>query len=120
MIHPINGSLAAPIAGTAARVLPESASTDAQPARLPVEAPESAGKQGGDMPQGGGRDRGNEQLQAWSAGMRCSMAEEAQGVVVSSVDSGTGEGLRTVPADAVLQIARMIVQFQGSGVNTRV
>ena len=120
MIHPINGSLAAPIAGTAARVLPESASTDAQPARLPVEAPESAGKQGGARPQGDALDRANEQLQAWSTGMRFSMDEEAQRLVVSIVDSGTGEVLRAVPSDAVLQIARMIVQFQGSGVNTRV
>src|SRR5690606_15386197 len=61
----------------------------------------------------------NHSLEAWSTGMRFEMDEDAQRLVVSIIDSTTGEVLRTVPSDAVLRVARMIVQLQGSGVDTR-
>jgi flagellar protein FlaG len=47
------------------------------------------------------------------------MDEDAQRLVVSIVDNETGEVLRKVPSDAVLQVAKMIVQMQGGGVNTK-
>jgi flagellar protein FlaG len=39
--------------------------------------------------------------------------------VVSIVDSSTGKVLRTIPSEAVLQVAKMIAKFQGSGVDTQ-
>lgn len=61
----------------------------------------------------------NSNLQAWSTGMRFEMDEDAQRLVVSIVDNETGEVLRTVPSDAVLRVAKMIVQLQGSGIDAR-
>lgn len=61
----------------------------------------------------------NESMQAWATGMRFDIDDDAQRVVVSIVDSATGEVLRTVPSDAVIRIAKMIVQLQGSAVDTR-
>ncbi|HLR78925.1 MAG TPA: flagellar protein FlaG [Burkholderiaceae bacterium] len=61
----------------------------------------------------------NESMQAWATGMRFDVDEEAQRIVVSIVDSSTGEVLRTVPSEAVLRVAKMIVQLQGSSIDTR-
>lgn len=62
----------------------------------------------------------NSNLQAWSTGLRFNVDEDTQRVVISIVDSSTGEVLRTVPSDAVLRVAKMIVQLQGSLVDTKV
>ncbi len=62
----------------------------------------------------------NQSLEAWATGMRFEMDDDAQRLVVSIVDNNTGEVLRTVPSDAVIQIAKMIVQLQGNAVNVRV
>lgn len=61
----------------------------------------------------------NNNLQAWSTGMRFDVDEDAQRVVISIVDGSTGEVLRTVPSDAVLRVAKMIVQLQGTLVDTK-
>ncbi|WP_341667010.1 flagellar protein FlaG [Alcaligenes sp. SDU_A2] len=61
----------------------------------------------------------NDSLQAWSTGIRFDMDDEAQRLVVSIVDNSTGEVLRTVPSDAVIQIAKMIVQLQGNTVSVK-
>ena len=61
----------------------------------------------------------NSEMQAWSTGMRFEVDDDAQRVVISIIDSATGEVLRTVPSDAVVRIAKMIVQFQGNTVDTR-
>ena len=61
----------------------------------------------------------NATLQAWSTGMRFDIDPDAGRVVVSIVDSISGEVLRTVPSDAVIKIAKMIVQLQGQSVSTR-
>ncbi|WP_194273448.1 flagellar protein FlaG [Alcaligenes faecalis] len=65
-------------------------------------------------------DQINNSLQAWSTGIRFNMDDEAQRLVVSIVDNKTGEVLRTVPSDAVIQIAKMIVQLQGNAVSVKV
>lgn len=61
----------------------------------------------------------NDSMQAWSTGMRFDIDEEAERVVVSIIDTESGETLRTVPTEAVLRIAKMIVQLQGGGVDTQ-
>ncbi|AYR22290.1 flagellar protein FlaG [Alcaligenes faecalis] len=65
-------------------------------------------------------DQINNSLQAWSTGIRFNMDDEAQRLVVSIVDNTTGEVLRTVPSDAVIQIAKMIIQLQGNAVSVKV
>lgn len=60
----------------------------------------------------------NNTLKAWSTGMRFDIDPDAQRVVVSIVDSVSGEVLRTVPSDAVIKIAKMIVQLQGQSIST--
>ncbi|MBV6273196.1 flagellar protein FlaG [Alcaligenaceae bacterium CGII-47] len=61
----------------------------------------------------------NNNLKAWSTDMRFDIDEDAQRVVISIVDSSTGKVLRTVPSDAVLRVAKMIVQLQGTLVDTK-
>ncbi|HRO20873.1 MAG TPA: flagellar protein FlaG [Alcaligenes phenolicus] len=61
----------------------------------------------------------NASMEAWATGMRFDMDEDAQRLVVSIIDSNTGEVLRTVPSEAVIQVARMIVQLQGTMINTQ-
>ena len=61
----------------------------------------------------------NNNMKAWATGMRFDVDPEAERVVVSIIDSATGETLRTVPSDAVIRVAKMIVQLQGKVVNTR-
>lgn len=60
----------------------------------------------------------NEALAAWATGMKFDLDDEAQRLVVSIVDTSTGDTIRTIPSEAVLKVARMIVQLQGSGVDT--
>jgi flagellar protein FlaG len=62
----------------------------------------------------------NESLRSWRTGMRFEMDDEAQRLVVSIIDAESGEVIRKVPSEAVLKVARAIVQMQGGGVDTRV
>lgn len=64
-------------------------------------------------------DNINQGMQAWSTGMRFDIDQEAQRLVVSIVDSNSGEVLRTVPNEAVIRIAKMIVQLQGQYIDTQ-
>jgi len=61
----------------------------------------------------------NQSMQAWATGMRFDIDDDAQRIVVSIIDSNSGEVLRTVPSEAVLRVAKMIVQLQGKVVDTR-
>jgi flagellar protein FlaG len=61
----------------------------------------------------------NNNLKAWSTGMRFDLDADAQRIVVSIVDSDTGEVLRTVPSDAVIRVAKMIVQLQEKSIDTQ-
>lgn len=61
----------------------------------------------------------NSNMEAWSTGMRFDMDDEAQRLVVSIIDSKTGDVIRTVPSDAVIRVAKMIVQLQGRMVDTQ-
>lgn len=61
----------------------------------------------------------NKSMKAWSTGLQFDIDPELQRVVVSVIDSATGEVLRTVPSDAVMRVARTIAQLQGMAVNTK-
>lgn len=65
-------------------------------------------------------DMVNDSMRAWATGMRFDVDPEAQRVVVSIIDNETGDVLRTVPSDAVIRVAKMIVQLQGASIDTKV
>lgn len=61
----------------------------------------------------------NDKMRPWSTGIRFEMDPDLDRLVVSIVDSDSGEVLRTIPSEALLQVARMITTFQGQGVDTQ-
>ncbi|WP_323017915.1 flagellar protein FlaG [Castellaniella sp.] len=61
----------------------------------------------------------NGNLQAWSTGVRFDMDKDTQKLVISIVDSASGDVIKTIPSEAMLRIAKMIAQLQGSGVDTK-
>src|SRR3546814_5080797 len=58
----------------------------------------------------------NQQLRAWKTQLQFEIDPDVHQVVVSIVDSETGDKIRTIPSEALLRIARMIVQMQGNAV----
>lgn len=61
----------------------------------------------------------NQNMRAWATGVRFDIDPDTQRLVVSLVDNESGEVIRTVPSEAVLQISKMIAEFQGNGINTK-
>lgn len=61
----------------------------------------------------------NAAMQAWSTGMRFEIDEDTQQLVVSIIDSESGEVLRQIPSEEVLHVAKMISQFQGKLLNVK-
>ena len=61
----------------------------------------------------------NSAMQAWSTGMRFEIDEDTQQLVVSIIDTKSGEVLRQIPSDEVLHVAKMITQFQGNIVSVK-
>lgn len=61
----------------------------------------------------------NKNLEAWSTGLKFEIDDELGRVVVSIIDAESGDVVRKVPSDTVLQVAKMIVQMQGSSINTQ-
>ncbi|MDQ8033142.1 flagellar protein [Bordetella genomosp. 1] len=60
----------------------------------------------------------NNQLRAWSTELQFEIDPDVHAVVVSVLDSESGEVLRTIPSETVLRIAKMIVKMQGNAVQT--
>ncbi|OZI75617.1 MULTISPECIES: flagellar protein FlaG [Bordetella] len=60
----------------------------------------------------------NQQLRAWSTQLQFEIDPNVHQVVVSIIDSETGDTIRTIPSETLLRIARMIVQMQGHAVQT--
>ncbi|HEU0230966.1 MAG TPA: flagellar protein FlaG [Burkholderiaceae bacterium] len=61
----------------------------------------------------------NSSLEAWSTGMRFDIDPTLGRVVISITDSRTGKVLRTVPTDAVLRVAKMILQMREKPIDTK-
>ena len=55
----------------------------------------------------------NAAMDAWSTGMRFELDEDTQQMVVSIIDTKSGDVLRQIPSEEVLHVAKMIAQFQG-------
>ncbi|HYG42049.1 MAG TPA: flagellar protein FlaG [Bordetella sp.] len=60
----------------------------------------------------------NQQLRAWKTQLQFEIDPDVHQVVISIIDSETGDKIRTIPSEALLRIARMIVQMQGNAVQT--
>ena len=60
----------------------------------------------------------NEQMQAWSTQMQFDIDPDTQRVVISIKDTKTGDTIKTIPSETVLNIAKMITKMQGGGVET--
>lgn len=63
-------------------------------------------------------DEINEQMKAWSTQLQFEVDPDVHQVVVSVVDAESGDVIRTIPSEAVLKIAKMIVNMQGNGIKT--
>lgn len=63
-------------------------------------------------------DEINEQMKAWSTQLQFEVDPDVHQVVVSVVDAESGNVIRTIPSEAVLKIAKMIVNMQGNGIKT--
>ena len=128
MVDSISSNMAAPLSGLA-----DGTPTPHRPEPA-VQVTQAAGArnggnataQQGDTPQ---RDGGvaieqafeeiNAAMQAWDTGMRFEIDEDTHKVVVSIVDTKSGEVLRQIPSEEVLHIAKMITQFQGNLVSVK-
>ena len=60
----------------------------------------------------------NLQMKAWSTRLQFEIDPDVHQVVVSVVDAESGDVVRTIPSEAVLRIAKMIVNMQGNGIKT--
>ena len=126
MVHPLDSisTMAAVspfVRETERPVLPEAAQqvTASAGNQNSGSATDGQGSQTGGRSLDGSLAEINNGLQAWATGMRFDIDPEAQRLVVSIIDSKSGEVLRTVPSDAVIRIAKMIVQLQGQNVDTK-
>ncbi|KOF52456.1 MULTISPECIES: flagellar protein FlaG [unclassified Achromobacter] len=63
-------------------------------------------------------DEINDQMKAWSTQLQFEVDPDVHQVVVSVVDAESGDVIRTIPSEAVLKIAKMIVNMQGNGIKT--
>ena len=70
------------------------------------------------MPLDRALDEINEQMKAWSTQLQFEIDPNVHQVVVSVIDAESGDVLRTIPSEAVLKIAKMIVNMQGNGIKT--
>ena len=60
----------------------------------------------------------NDTMRAWATNLRFEIDPDAQRLVVSVVDTESGDVLRTVPNEATIRIAKMVVGLQGKMVDT--
>lgn len=117
-INPVSAEIERPV------IFPEparqvTATSESLGARLSKDSGQQAQPEAFQQPLDKALEELNSNMQAWSTGMRFDVDEDAQRVVVSIIDSATGEVLRTVPSDAVVRVAKMIVQLQGKSINTQ-
>lgn len=129
MVDSISSNMAAAQAG-----MPGAAPMPARPEPAVQVTGASAGRNGGDaaaqhgstgQPFGSAStaedafEQINAAMQAWDTGMRFEIDEDTQQLVVSIVDTKTGDVLRQIPSEEVLHVAKMITQFQGNIVSTK-
>lgn len=65
-------------------------------------------------------DQLNEKMKPWAEGVQFEVDPDLDRLVISIVDNDSGEVLRTIPSEALLQVAKMIANFQGQGIDIKV
>lgn len=109
-----------------APVAPAIAADAAQAVTAPAAATNSSGAQSSTSGESNGQklpleralEEINSQMEAWATQLQFEIDPNVHQVVVSVVDAESGEVIRTIPSEAVLRIAKMIVNMQGNGVST--
>ena len=124
MVDSISSNMASPYTGIA-----DPAATPQRPEPAVQVTRSEAGRNGGNaasqdraLPRGDVEatfEEINNAMQAWSTGMRFEIDEDTQQLVVSIIDSKTGDVIRQVPGEEVLHIAKMIAQFQGNLISVK-
>ena len=129
MVDSISSNMAAPLSGLA-----DAAATQQRPEPAVQVTHTERGRNGGNATsqQGGAFSRNdgsgsvedafeeiNAAMQAWDTGMRFEIDEDTQQLVVSVIDTKSGDVLRQIPSEEVLHVAKMIAQFQGKLVSVK-
>src|SRR5690606_14993347 len=129
MVDPLSSNMASPLVGQPnAAVTPVRAEPAVQITHM------EGGRNGGNAAaqQGGTEARSdtaptpkavfeelNATMEAWDTGMRFEIDEDTQQLVVSVIDTKSGDVLRQIPSEEVLHVAKMIAQFQGKFINVK-
>lgn len=75
-------------------------------------------RQGSPLPLEKALEEINRSMQAWSTSLRFDIDPEVKRVVVSIIDTETGDVVRTIPNEVILRIAKMLINLQGQAVTT--
>lgn len=102
------------VADPSVTVAPPAASTNSSGTDSATSEQSSSQK----LPLDKALDEINEQMKAWSTQLQFEVDPDVHQVVVSVVDAKSGDVIRTIPSEAVLKIAKMIVNMQGNGIKT--
>ncbi|MCG2596645.1 flagellar protein FlaG [Achromobacter insuavis] len=102
------------VADPSVTVAPPAASTNSSGADSATSEQSNSQK----LPLDKALDEINEQMKAWSTQLQFEVDPDVHQVVVSVVDAKSGDVIRTIPSEAVLKIAKMIVNMQGNGIKT--
>lgn len=60
----------------------------------------------------------NTRMEAWSTNLRFSVDKDTDRVVVTVLDTNTGDIIRQIPTEEALQVARSLGNLQGLALNT--
>jgi len=60
----------------------------------------------------------NAQMEAWATEAQFEIDPDTNRVVVSLKDAKTGEVIKTIPSEAIMQMARTITELQGKAIKT--
>jgi flagellar protein FlaG len=63
-------------------------------------------------------DEINSQMQAWNTQLEFSYDKDLHRVIVSVMDATTGEKLRTIPTEEIVNTAKMLAKLQGVAIHT--
>ncbi|OZI74700.1 flagellar protein FlaG [Bordetella genomosp. 12] len=118
-VSPISLSLpaSAPASTAPAAALPASAEPPRTPAAGPAQPARADSQEAAASVAAAVQDI-NKQLQAWATELHFDMDPDLHRIVISLRDSESGEVLRTIPTDAAIRYAKMIVKLQGNTVET--
>ncbi|WP_459618414.1 flagellar protein FlaG [Bordetella sp. 2513F-2] len=113
---PVAPQVPASPAEPAVAVTPAAAGTDSGSAGDALADPNAYAR----LPLEKALDDINSQMKAWSTQLQFEVDPDVNRVIISVLDSQTGEVLRTIPSDTVIRLAKMIVKLQGNAVHTAV